>query len=556
MFEEIDRLDTLIREKAKSMIDVFHFDVIRIINLDISNSAMDVAITFSKNSTAESRDFSYFNISEIIQVLTEKKEMIILDKDHQQYIQDDIHIYNILFNMEVYLPFFNSDYETKGFIYFARKDAIDMRNDTNLMNTVKLLVHANERKLHHTRMQESLYETVLMLCEIVNAKQPYLIGNLSTVYHWANKIAMHMNLSAADIRKLHLATLMHDLGKIYIEETILNKTGKLTEAEYGIVKTRVSHSYEIALKISNIYPIEDIPQIILNYQERIDGKGYPNGIKGVDIPLLSRILYVAKAMSAMLSNTMYRKAMPIDEIIRELKNNSGTQFDMEVAEAAIVLLIYKKGEIEDYFSGLGTYATLSLTFRNSDSVNMWGSVRKKGNQFQFTPIETLPDFELGHVTTAWLFLSLDDKIMKFKPEIIKANKRSIFISKLIIQEDEKTFSINWFMEAEIIVSSQTRYRGFIILVGGDFLDFYVFADEVNEPITGGVFAVKLSIDHVAHIPGVVVFQQRINEKIYHRFEYRGLPEAEQKRIFSAIFGKQIETKKLLKDTGYFQSRTG
>ncbi len=546
MLDEIENLKLSVEENAKVLTDVFAFDVIKIVNLDIDSNELFETLSIIKNPDCTAEAFKRSDIAEIIRVLIEKKESLILEKE-----AGDASIVS-----EVYIPFFSCDHKTMGFIYGAGSKVKEMITEPDLMCVIKLLSNNCERILFLNKKLENLYGTVLMLCELINAKQPFLIGNLNTVYHWAQKIAVHMNLKTTDLNKLQLATLMHDLGKIYISESILNKTGKYTEEEYKIIQTRVTHSYEISLKLMNIYPISDIPEIILNYQERIDGKGYPNGLTGDNIPLLSKILGVAKAVSAMLSNTLYRKAMPIDAVINELKNNSGTQFDTAVAEAAIVLLIYKKTELADYFSGLGTYATLSVTLDDGRAINTWGNVRKKGESYQFNPVETVPDFELNEVTSSQLYINVDERIIKYKAEINKASTRSLSFSKLRIQENEKTFSINWFIEADYLTKDGAQRHCYIILIGGNCLDFYVFADQVPESLDSGFIAVKLTDEHVSQIPGVIVYSQKVNEKVYYRFEYRGLTETEERRIFSAIFNKQLEVKRLIKETNYFKKLTG
>ena len=128
---------------------------------------------------------------------------------------------------------------------------------------------------------------------------------------------------------------MHDIGKISIDNNILTKPGKLTDDEWLDMKKHPGIGYRIAMTSSDLRPIAEY---ILCHHERWDGKGYPQGLTGEDIPLLSRILAVADAYDAMTSDRTYRKAMLGEHAINEIIENSGTQFDPGVVETFLKLM--------------------------------------------------------------------------------------------------------------------------------------------------------------------------------------------------------------------------
>lgn len=139
----------------------------------------------------------------------------------------------------------------------------------------------------------------------------------------------------AELYDIGLAGKLHDIGKITIPLDVLNKPGKLTEDEYMLVKKHSEAGYKI---VFNIMSSEDVAEGVLYHHERFDGKGYPYGLLGKEIPLFARIISVCDAFDAMISNRPYSKAMTIEESVEELKVNSGTQFDPEVVNAFIEVL--------------------------------------------------------------------------------------------------------------------------------------------------------------------------------------------------------------------------
>lgn len=546
MFSTVEKADNLIQEKLQLVMDIFGFDTGKIVgshhqiqNLYLTDS--DTCISSKKIVFTED------DIDQIISHLSVNKRAVFVNKDIPSADDSFWTAVSTGLHHEIYVPFFDDHMSIAGFVFLGKSLSLS-DNDVNSIsfwNEIAQLIHLIEMKLQSCRFRENLFDTVLLLCEVVNAKQPFLISNLNTVYNWAHKIAAHLNLPQIDIQKLQLATLMHDLGKIYIVDSILNKKGKMTAEEYDIMKTIVPHSYEIANKLSMIYDIDDVPSIILNYQERIDGKGYPNGVIGDDIPLLSRILYIAKAMSAMLTNTLYRKAMPIDAIVKEIRANAGTQFDSEITEIAISLLLNKREQIGNYFSDIGNYITLSITLNDDCVLNIWGHIRKAQDGFVFRPMEAQESFEINQIKSAFLYLNHDDNILEFKAEIHAATKNEIKIARLISLNEEKSFSINWLIEGCIITTTQAEFDINIIVVGGDYLDFYIYIEKLTEPITSGVVHVTLSNEQLSKLPGVIIFQQEIKDKVYYRFEYSGLSDSERKQVFSSIFRKQIAEKRLI-----------
>lgn len=149
-------------------------------------------------------------------------------------------------------------------------------------------------------------------------------------------IATHLHLDETEVNKIKIAGLMHDIGKIGINDSILNKIGKLTLEEWEEVKRHSEVGYRI---LSSANEFSEIADYILSHHERWDGKGYPRGLKGEESHPYSRIITIADAFDAMTSERTYRKALSIREAIEEIKNNVGTQFDPHIAQVFIDALL-------------------------------------------------------------------------------------------------------------------------------------------------------------------------------------------------------------------------
>lgn len=190
-------------------------------------------------------------------------------------------------------------------------------------------------------IERSYFSTVKALAKAIEVKDPYTHGHSERVTEYALMIAESLQLDERDKQKLKYAATLHDIGKIGIAGRVLNKPGSLTQEEYTHVKTHP------LLGDSIIEPVEFLQgprPIILHHHERFDGKGYPQGLKGRDIPLCARILSVADAFEAMRSDRPYRKALPVQVAMHELLRNAGTQFDPEMVKLFIDILEIQGGD--------------------------------------------------------------------------------------------------------------------------------------------------------------------------------------------------------------------
>ena len=178
-------------------------------------------------------------------------------------------------------------------------------------------------------------QIILTLAKTIDAKDKYTHGHSERVANYAKEIAGRMGLSESEQQSIYYMGLLHDIGKIGISDTIINKTGKLTEEEYQIIKTHPLIGEEILKTISEI---PDVSVGARHHHERYDGNGYPDGIGGDDIPLAASIIGMADAYDAMTSNHSYRDILPQEVVRNEIVKGKGTQFEPKCAEIMLKII--------------------------------------------------------------------------------------------------------------------------------------------------------------------------------------------------------------------------
>lgn len=204
-------------------------------------------------------------------------------------------------------------------------------NRINKQN-IDLIKLAGRYQIKVEELQTNYLETMKALSRAVDAKDHYTAGHSERVARLSVEIAKEIQIKPDEINLLERAARFHDIGKIGIKGSILNKEGKLTDEEYDVIKKHSDIGSEIIGEIGFLK--KEVP-IIRSHHERWDGKGYPQGLKGKKIPLLARIITIADTYDAMTSNRPHRKALPVENVLTEIKHLSGKQFDPKIVEALL-----------------------------------------------------------------------------------------------------------------------------------------------------------------------------------------------------------------------------
>jgi HD-GYP domain-containing protein (c-di-GMP phosphodiesterase class II) len=178
--------------------------------------------------------------------------------------------------------------------------------------------------------KELFMGSIRMLANAIDEKDPYTRGHSERVAYYSMVIAKHLGMSAEDVERVHLSGIIHDVGKIGIEDKILRKAAALTEEEYEIMK---QHPTKGAHILEGVPLLKEMAGAGLMHHENVDGSGYPDGLKGDDIPLLGRIVSVADAFDAMTTDRPYSKAMTLEAALARLRFLAGKKFDLTCVEA-------------------------------------------------------------------------------------------------------------------------------------------------------------------------------------------------------------------------------
>lgn len=287
-------------------------------------------------------------------------------------------------------PLYNTDIGPEAIIAYAlpvtvwlfariiNTTLVRRRNDVKEAVIKAEKAHAAAEKMSFSfKMLETLASTI-------DAKDKYTNGHSMRVAIYATRLAEALGWDKDKVEKLRYEALLHDIGKIGVPDVILNKPSKLSAVEFGLIKSHTVIGSDI---LKNMVAVPNASEVARHHHERYDGKGYPSGHSGKEIPVNARIVGIADAFDAMSSDRIYRKALPRDVIREELVNGRGGQFDPDFLDVFLELFDNRKLEI--------TQDALYTTERNEDQQSVMEDIEKV--IFRLTSMEeqrsTLNEFD-------------------------------------------------------------------------------------------------------------------------------------------------------------------
>lgn len=221
-------------------------------------------------------------------------------------------------------------------------------NPNDLLNTLEACFEVYQLNLDNQSLALDLKElfsgTISAITEALDAKDHYTFGRSKRVTFYALKTGEALGLSDTELSELELAGLLHDIGMIGVPETILNKPGNLSSEEYDEIKKHVSTGMKI---LEEIKQLRSVIRIVSFHHEKYDGRGYPYKLIGDEIPIESQIIAIADAYDGMTSDRAYRKGLPHEYAVEEIKKASGTQFSPKVVEAFLSIVSTAREEIQN-----------------------------------------------------------------------------------------------------------------------------------------------------------------------------------------------------------------
>lgn len=217
-------------------------------------------------------------------------------------------------------------------VWAARRHKVNNIDVTRISSIAKSTAMVLENFRLYENLRQLFVGTLRALTRSIDAKDPYTCGHSERVANLGRRLALRIGCTPEQAERVYLCGLLHDIGKIGIPEAVLRKPGRLTDDEFAQIKR---HPAVGAAILDGIGELDDIIPGVLHHHERMDGRGYPGGLVGQDIPLYARILAVADSFDAMTSPRPYREVLSIRAVVSEFKHHTGTQFDPVVSAALL-----------------------------------------------------------------------------------------------------------------------------------------------------------------------------------------------------------------------------
>ncbi|MCL2816974.1 MAG: DUF3369 domain-containing protein [Clostridiales bacterium] len=252
-----------------------------------------------------------------------------------------------VFDDGLILPLLDSERGTSGIIYAEAKNLSESKGFIEIfanlaaaaLSNTALHSMLNKKNVELGRAYDLLKQRYMDMVEalriVVDTKDGYTRGHSDNVSYFAAKIGEKLGLKTHEMETLRIGSLFHDIGKIGIPDNILRKPGRLDQQEFEEIKQHPLKGMNI---LSSVSMFKDIVPLIKHHHERVDGRGYPDGLRGDEIPLLAKIIAVADAFDAMTSDRTYRPRLSLSQSIDQLKAGSGVQFDPGVVKTLLELL--------------------------------------------------------------------------------------------------------------------------------------------------------------------------------------------------------------------------
>lgn len=557
--ELLEFINGNIQTSIYNLLDKLQFDLGKIIffNNDKSYALIkEILITnqkfnFIKNSVTKIIKISNQSHMTIINNAMNTKTISFLDYNSKLYANaytpliDDI-------KKEICISFsldFNSASDIVGCVYLGSFDENNTVNPDSLDNeNINFLINEIREdfiKLYvHNSSLDQFFNIIYIFLEVLKEKENYIINHVYNVAHWSKLIGQKLSYSSALIDELYIAALLHDMGKLYIPNSLLDNHNKL-ESDYSIYKNHSNYGSSIAkVLLNDLYTILDIPTIVKHHHEQYDGKGYPDGLKGEDIPLESRIIAVANAVEIMLSSRVLNGPKPLDEIIRELITNKKKQFDPNIVDIMAGLLINLRNSSSNILTEPILWCTLTL-YTQKDTFNIEGILTNYtfGYMFKSDKFNFSNEIDLSELQSANLYIENRNNIYEFNAKNISLNNDTIYIEELHLKPSTDSFSIIW--ELEGVLNSIHKIN--ILKIGGHSLTFYTdkMINLTNNTIKSASIKINFEDQTNVYVSGNIKDSYRIGCRYYYNFRYLNIPENVRDYILKQIFKKQIQHRKLL-----------
>lgn len=407
-------------------------------------------------------------------------------------------------------------------------------------------------------LYDKLYYSIDLFSEVLSIKEKFLPFHMTNVANWCLKLSEALEMSKKDSLVLYIAALMHDMGKVYIPDNIINKDTRLTDKEYELMKTHSIRSYEIAKShLIGLEFFKDIPDIIVAHHERIDGKGYPYGLIREDIPYLSRVLSIADSVDAMSSKRLYRGKKSIEEIIRELKRCSNTKYDSDIVDVMIKVLLESK-DVFDISSVVGTnfISSASIAYYYRDTYNFktyTGNLVINNNDGKLILHDTnyLNNLDIDQIHKASISFYNFNNIYEYCIDVVDICENQFIINNFEFKPLDKYFTVLWDVDGIVKFENDISYEVRVVKLGGDTLILETDGSNVIyfTKNIGSIMTLSCRVvidDHIEDIKidGRIINYYNFGSKFTFYMEYTNVTDSKRDQIIRILLKKQLYDRKI------------
>lgn len=493
------------------------------------------------------------NSNNILNLVKEKKKIII-------YKNDNDNEYSPLMNInssEVLIPILGNYMNSK-------EDSTDVIASIYIgnfsENTNSTIDNINKGEIYHRMCKiQNLYQSIYLshqrektmlnllnvLSEIVSDNDPCGVLHPYHVANISKEIGKALGLDNVTLKQIYIAGLLHDIGKLYIDNSILNKEGALTEDEFELVK---KHSVYGANIVKDVFGLNDISVLVKYHHERYDGAGYPNGLTGEQIPLGSRILCLADSVDAMLSPRIYKEPRNVEFVIGELLKNRSKQFDAKIVDVMINMLLKANEETTDILSDTIIWSTLTI-YTTKTVYSIEGTLGKydfgyyfKANKFNFST-----EINKDDIRSINLYINKNNNMYcyEIKSDYYENNTLHILSFDYIPFLD--SFNILWNLDGILNLNSLENLDINIYKIGGSRLMFYIDKKQIKEDIIDKILSLEVYFKDKENIllTGKIVNTFKVGNKNHYEFLYINTSDVVIDHLFKNIFSKQMELRRFI-----------
>lgn len=551
--------DLLFGSIFKELKDKYQFDICYIIMFDDSGNYATVLDSFP-NEAVYKLETEYINLREsnhILNLLLKEKKVVICDKELIFFNECQYKHLLLGVSKEVYIPvssLYNDSKEIIGCVYLAAKKSkpnfnFDFLNKEGYLNSFSIVYYAFNIIYEKYREKKKFLSLANIFCEIYK-NQYEQINHLFNVGYWSLLIASELELNEKQRYKLYIAAILHDVGTLYLPQELMNKNGRFTKKEYETMKKHSIYGANIIREITNgLEELNDIDIIIKHHHERYDGEGYPDNLKGEEIPLFSRIIAVADAMDSMMSERTYKNQLEVSRIIDEFKFEKNKQFDEKLADIIIRLIVKQKRDTEAIL-GPVTWGTLLIS-NSMGNYDVQGDLVKRLHGYEFISNEF--DFKdskffiENEIKSCSFIVIKSGVIYEFSVKFTNITTNKFFIKEVILKPTNQYFSMFWDLYGEVKENNGHIMDVGIRQVGGNIITFYTIIDGQERIFLNNVYSLRITFEdgEIIEIAGQIIRKYKSDTYEYYDFEFNNINEHIRDKIFKQLFQKQSEVRRML-----------